>query len=198
VSEDPRLDELAEALRAGEVVAVPTDTVYGLAARPDSPAATARVFELKGRPDALALPVLVAGLDQALSLAAPPHRPLEALARAFWPGALTVVVRRSRGVELAVGGDAATVGLRCPDDPGVRRLCELVGPLAVTSANRHGEPPCTSPAEVRAAFGAIALLDGGQRAGEPSSVVSIVEGRPVELRRGPIPLDAIEAVLASA
>jgi L-threonylcarbamoyladenylate synthase len=198
VSAPADLAGFAAELRSGGVVAVPTDTVYGLAVDPRVPGASRRVFDLKRRPDAVALPVLVHSVDQAIQLAsADSARALEALASRFWPGALTVVVTRGNGVDLDLGGDPTTVGLRCPDRPELRALCELVGPLAVTSANVHGRVPCTTPGEVRACFGAdVSVLEGGACAGVPSTVVLLVGGA-VELRRpGPVTIEEIRAVLA--
>src|SRR4051812_11468863 len=107
------LEEAAAALVAGEVVLIPTDTVYGVAARPD---ATARLFEVKQRPTDVALPVLAADVDQALALAAEVPPVALALAERWWPGGLTLVVRRRPDLTWDLGGtDASTIGLRVPD-----------------------------------------------------------------------------------
>ncbi len=193
---DAALDELAEALWRDEVVALPTDTVYGLAVRAASPDAAAALFAVKRRPDRVALPVLVADLAQALELAELPVDALGALARRFWPGPLTLVVRRARHVVLHLGGDETTIGLRCPQSPVLRALATEVGPLAVTSANLHGDRPCTSAQEVRAAFGpALRVLDGGRCDARPSSVVSLLDERPELLRPGPVTLAEVLAAL---
>ena len=184
---DAVLEQAADALRAGSVVAVPTDTVYGLAADPARQGATDAVFVLKGRPPGLALPVLVADLGQAGAVAGPDGLggPGRVLAEAFWPGALTVVVARRAGLGWRLGGDEETVGLRCPASGPTRRLCELVGPLATTSANRHGAPPATSAAAVRRAFGpGLLVVDGGGGAGMPSTVVDVSGDEPVLVREG--------------
>ena len=193
------LEVIAEVLAAGGGVAVPTDTVYGLAVDPSRQGATSRVFLLKRRPDALALPVLVASLTQALALAEPAvERELRALAAAFWPGALTIVVPRRAGVALDIGGDSMTVGVRCPARSEPRELCQLVGPLAVTSANIHGFAPCTSVEELHSSFGSeLAVLDGGRCAGVPSTVVALRDGRIEPLRRGPVAVSDITDVLAT-
>ncbi|HUY30825.1 MAG TPA: L-threonylcarbamoyladenylate synthase [Acidimicrobiales bacterium] len=192
----PDVAALAETLRGGGVVAVPTDTVYGLAADAASRGAVARVFALKGRPESVALPVLVADLPQALALTAPEHHSaLGALAAAFWPGALTVVVALVPGAPVEVGGDGSSVGLRCPAHPAVRALCRAVGPLAVTSANRHGAAPCTTADEVRAVLGAdLPVLDGGSCTGSPSTVVALGDP-PTLLRAGPVALGSVLEVL---
>jgi L-threonylcarbamoyladenylate synthase len=176
------------ALQEGQVVAVPTDTVYGLAVDPRQPVAVARLFALKGRPTSVALPVLVAGWDQVESLALPFGAAAEQLAVRHWPGPLTLVVPRSPTFTADLGGPPSardTVGLRWPDHPVMASLCRAFGPMAVTSANRHGGPPATTPGEVGEQFapategdeggpggpGLSLLLDGGRCAGSPSTVV---------------------------
>ncbi len=190
---------VAVALASGAVAGIPTDTVYGLAALVASDGALGEIFELKGRPLDLALPVLVADLDQAEAFIGRSDRRLSLLARRFWPGALTIIVSIDARVPPRLGGDGASVGLRCPDDDIVRDLCRRVGPLAVTSANRHGEPPITSAWQFSAVFGGRvdAVLDGGTRDGLPSSVVSIVKREARLLREGPIAWSEIQSTLAS-
>ena len=129
------LAEAAAALRAGGVVLVPTDTVYGLAAL--SAAAVEDLFDLKGRPADRSIAVLVADRSAAESLAESVPAPLAELMNRHWPGPLTVVLPRRQASGSRLGGDAETVGVRCPDHPWLRRLLAEVGPLAVTSANRH-------------------------------------------------------------
>ena len=178
VGERTALRRAAAALADGDVVAVPTDTVYGLAADPSQPEAVARLFALKGRPDDVPLPVLVAGPEQVVLLAAELEPAAAALADRFWPGPLTLVVPRRPGFTVDLGGPPAarqTVGIRRPDHPVVVALCELLGPLAVTSANLHGAPPATTAAEVAAVFAGsdqpAIVLDGGTCGGAPSTVV---------------------------
>ena len=131
------------ALRAGAVVAIPTDTVYGLAVDPSCPGSTDALFALKSRPPSLDLPVLVGSIEQAEMLAGPEGLPASArrLADAFWPGALTIVVPRRRGLDWVLGVHTDTIGLRIPDHTSARALCSEVGALATTSANVHGEAP---------------------------------------------------------
>jgi len=168
----------AAALVDGDVVAVPTDTVYGLAADPTQPEAVARLFALKGRPEDVPLPVLVAGPEQLALVAGGLEVAAAELAARFWPGPLTLVVPRRAEFTVDLGGPPAarqTVGVRRPDHPVVVALCELLGPLAVTSANRHGAAPATTPDQVAAAFagadGLAYILDGGTCDGTPSTVV---------------------------
>lgn len=174
-----------EALRRGEVVGLPTDTVYGLAAIPTAPGAVDRLFVAKGRPASVPVAVLVAEVEaaQALSDSALPT----ALVERHWPGPLTLVVRRRAGVDWDLGGNPATIGVRCPDHALVRELCASVGPLATTSANLHGNPSPTSAAGVAGemAGGPVALvLDGGECDGAPSTVVDVTGDAPVILREG--------------
>jgi L-threonylcarbamoyladenylate synthase len=168
------------------VVALPTDTVYGLAIDPTRPGAADRLFAAKRRPRGVELPMLVADLGQALSLAAPPAGGVRRLMERLWPGPLTVVVRRRPGLFLDLGDNQETVGIRCPDHPAPRTLCRLAGPLAVTSANRHGRPPLSSAREVASVFAGDVevVLDGGRCGGQPSTVVDCTGPRPRCLREG--------------
>lgn len=173
-----------ERLRAGEVVALPTDTVYGLCVSVEATGGTAALFAVKARPVNVALPVLVAEPAEAIEFGR--FTPLaQSVTEAHWPGALTVVVERSRvSAAWDLGGDGATIGLRCPDDVALRRVIGSVGPLAVTSANVHGAPPCTTAAEVEHALPAVPVLDGGRRDGTPSTVVDLTGETVVVLRHG--------------
>jgi len=170
-----QLARAAELLASGRVVGVPTDTVYGLAVDPRHESAVASLFALKGRPEAVALPVLIADPADAALLATVDERASALFAR-YWPGHLTVVLRRRPGAALHLGGDPDSIGLRCPAHLLTRKLIGLAGPLAVTSANRHGGAPARSAADVDALFGrALELVvDGGRCDGEPSTVVSLL------------------------
>ncbi len=134
------VDRVVAALDRGGTVVLPTDTVYGLAARADRVDATHRLFELKGRAMSVPIAVLCATTDQALALADDPHGHGARLAASFWPGPLTLVLPRRRGVQLHLGEPADTVGLRVPDHELIGVTASRVGPLATTSANPHGEP----------------------------------------------------------
>ncbi len=193
------LDAAVRAVRAGEVIGIPTDTVYGIGIDPARPDATRRLFAAKGRPEHLALPVLVANEADAGELAELDER-ARRLIGAFWPGPLTLVLRRRPGVVLHLGGDETTVGLRCPGQPIARRLLERTGPLAVTSANRHGEPPATTAEALAAVLGdAVAVVvDGGTCGGAPSSVLSLVGPEPVLLREGALSSADLESVWSAA
>jgi L-threonylcarbamoyladenylate synthase len=183
------------ALDAGQVVGIPTDTVYGLAARIDRPGALEELFELKERPADLALPVLIGRWRQVHQAAAEWPRNASMVAARFWPGPLTVVVPAIPELGPLLGGDGRTVGLRRPRHRGTQLLCRSAGPLAVTSANRHGEPPCTTAAEVAAAFPTLVVVDGGTCDGVPSTVVDCTVSPPVCLREGGVPWSWVEAAL---
>lgn len=184
---------IADALRAGEPVVLPTDTVYGLAALAADAAAVEKIFAAKKRPVDTRIAALVTDLAQAEELVDLPPAG-QRLAEAFWPGALTIVAPRRAGCHLAVGDDT-TVGVRCPDHPLVRELARRVGPIATTSANRHGQPTPTTAAEVAAALPKIGMIiDGGRIDGGASTVVSVIGGVEV-LREGPISAADIGAAL---
>jgi tRNA threonylcarbamoyl adenosine modification protein (Sua5/YciO/YrdC/YwlC family) len=212
VGDPAAVTRAAEALDAGAVIAVPTDTVYGLAARLDRPSSLSDVFVLKGRPDRLALPVLIGGIDQVERLAEVWPDAAASLATRFWPGPLTLVVLARPEVGPLVGGDGASVGIRHPDHRFVTELCAAVGPLAVTSANPHGMPPCTTAADVLDQFKVRPqssaphlpmpqrpmlqfVVDGGTCDGVPSTVADCVAMPPVRLRDGAIAWSEIELAL---
>jgi L-threonylcarbamoyladenylate synthase len=185
------------ALSAGQVVAIPTDTVYGLAADAFRTGAAERIFALKARPRHVDLPVLVAEAAQAWSLVESFPPAAEALAERFWPGALTLVLPRRVGLQADLGSDEFTIGVRCPDHPVPVSLCRRAGPLATTSANRHGQPEATTAAEVARTFGeGLALvLDAGPCTGAPSTVVDCTGAEPKCLREGRIPWAEVLAAL---
>lgn len=179
------LDEALDALAAGEPIVLPTDTVYGVGALPDHPQAVAAIFEAKGRPEDKALPVLGADLEALQEVALFGDDAL-LLARRLWPGPLTLVLPRAPGFAHDLGGTtSSTIAVRVPASRLTLDLLSRSGPLAVTSANRSGEPPAATVEEARKALGhRIRLyLDGGAVGGAPSTVVSLV-GEPAILREG--------------
>lgn len=177
-----------EALRAGLVVGVPTDTVYGLAIDPRQPGATDRLFAVKERPHDVVLPLLVADIDQALQLLGEVPLVAERLMRRFWPGPLTLVVAAPPDLGFDLGGDGATVGVRCPDHRLIQELARATGPVAVTSANLHGAAPFSSAQELDAGMAGVAVVvDGGPCRGEPSTVVAVEPARLRLLRPGVLP-----------
>lgn len=185
-----------KALRAGQLVGLPTDTVYGLAADAFHTGAADRLFQAKRRPRDVDLPVLVADVDQVDSLAAGVPAIAKVLMERFWPGALTLVLPRNPDVSGDLGADEATIGLRCPDHELARELCRRVGPLATTSANLHGQPTATTAQEVADLFGPLVpvVLDGGTCAGSPSTVLDCTGEQPKLLREGRIHWTDITAV----
>ena len=197
---DPGLDAAELALAAGELAVFPTDTVYGVGARPDRPAATARLFEAKGRPRTLTLPVLAAGREQAARVAVFDPR-AEALARRFWPGALTIVLPRAElAADWDLGVEEGTVGVRMPAHEDALALLRRTGPLAVTSANRSGEPTPATCQGVREALGdAVAVyLCGGATSNAASTVVDLTAAEPRVLREGALPAADVLAAAAAA
>ena len=180
--------DVVAALLAGEVVLLPTDTVYGLAVIPTIPGATQKLFDRKGRDRTVPIAVLVADADQAWSVAG---RPVSAsalgLAARFWPGALTLVVDRDPDWPGDIGDGPATVGLRCPDHDMVRGLCREVGPLATTSANAHGMATPATAAEALAQVGSVEVaVDTGPLRGAPSTVVDCTGPALRVLREGAV------------
>ena len=192
VGDPPPPTAILQAVRAlaqGLPIGIPTDTVYGLAVDPFVPGAADRIFAAKRRPRDVNLPLLVSGVDQALSVStAVPDVALE-LMRRYWPGALTLVIPAKPGLGADLGEDEVTVGVRSPDHPVPLALCSASGPLATTSANRHGEPPLTSAEAVARSFGEAVpvVLDGGTCEGSPSTVVDCTGPALKLLREGRIP-----------
>ena len=186
-----------EALRNGGAVVLPTDTVYGLAVATAVPGATATLFEIKGRPASVPLAVLVDSLGQAGVLCVPPTPPVLRLVHHLWPGPLTVVLgRAAQSADVELGGDGSTVGIRCPDHAFVRAVARAVGPLATTSANRHGEPTGVTAADVAAALAdadVALVVDGGICAGVASTVIDGTDPALPILRPGPISKERIAA-----
>jgi len=189
------------ALLAGGAVVLPTDTVYGVATAIAVPGSTAALFRLKRRPVDVALPVLCADEGQARSLAGDLPLGAQTLMSACWPGPLTLVVPRRAGLGLDLGGpDDETIGLRVPAAPLVRAIARRTGPLACTSANRHGRPTPPTAAEAAAALGpgVAAVLDSGRCEGVPSTVLGWVGGRRRTLREGTLSAShIIDELLAS-
>ena len=188
-----------DVLRRGGVVALPTDTVYGIAVALDVPGGIERLFRVKRRPPDRGIMLLLDAAPQAAVIAV--IGPVAAaLADAFWPGGLTVVVPQRPDVPLpaALTGGTPTIGLRVPDHDAPRALAAAVGPLPTTSANVSGLPEARDAAEILAQLGegVDLILDGGPaRGGPPSTVVDCTGERPVILRDGAITAARIAAIL---
>jgi L-threonylcarbamoyladenylate synthase len=185
--------DAVEAVRAGGLIVVPTDTVYGIGCAPSDPDAIDRLFEAKRRPRRLVLPVLVADAAAAERLAWMDDR-ARRLAERFWPGAVTLVLPRSEESDSwPLGEERDTIGLRVPASETALELLRAAGPLAVTSANLSGAPTPATCEEVRAVFAAdvaVYLCADEQIAGRASTVVDVASGS--ILREG----DLAEAVAA--
>ena len=192
----------AAELAAGELVAFPTETVYGLGARADDDAAVAKIFAAKGRPADHPLIVHVADVAAARAFASEWPEAARQLADAFWPGPLTVIVPRRSGVGTASAAGQTSIGLRCPSHPVARALLDAAAALGVAgvsgpSANRFGRVSPTTAAHVFEEFGdAMTILDGGEcDAGIESAIVDCSRGAPRLLRPGVLTRDQLEAVL---
>jgi len=190
----------ASALRSGQLVVIPTDTVYGLAADAFAPGATEKVFELKKRPRAMALPVLVSRPRQAWALCDSVPPAAAELAAAFWPGALTMILPQTPDLDWDLGESKGTIALRVPDHAGVLSLLELTGPLAVTSANVSGDPTPRTIEEIRARLGdavAVYVDDGPSKEDAGSTIVDLARRKPAIVREGPIVAEEIERAIGA-
>lgn len=191
--------EAADVLRTGGIIALPTDTVYGIAVALGTPDGVERLFAAKRRPPDKGIMLLLAEAAQAPEIGAWPAA-AATLAEAFWPGGLTLIVPQRPDVPLppALTAGAATIGLRVPDHPAPRALAARVGPLPTTSANRSGDPEAAdADAIVRELGDAIELvLDGGPAHGGPAStVVDCTVEPPRVLRAGAVAHAELERVL---
>ncbi len=189
-------------LMAGGVVALPTDTVYGICVALDTPGGVERLFAVKRRAPDKGIAMLLDSVEQAgrIGVMTPAA---EALARACWPGGLTVVVqqRPDRDLPAVLTGGASTIGLRVPDHAAPRALARAVGPLPTTSANVSGLLEARDADEIQAQLGDLIdlILDGGPAHGGPAStVVECVEAMPRLLRAGAIGAERVGAILDAA
>ena len=198
MSSDPALRLAADAALRGAPIVFPTDTVYGIGTRPDDPGATARLFEAKARPRDLEFPVLVPSVEAARALAAFDER-AETLALSFWAGALTLVLPRTQGSRgWHLGGDPNTIGVRMPHHPLTLALLARTGPLAVSSANRSGEPIAATCDELRDVFGdavAVYLCADEPLGRVASSVLDLCGNEPRMLRTGAVTEDEVREAL---
>jgi L-threonylcarbamoyladenylate synthase len=192
------LERAVATVRRGELIVLPTDTVYGIGADAFTPSAVAALLKAKGRGPDMPVPVLVGSPATVDGLA--PNVPAlgRELLEAFWPGALTVVVRHAPSLGWDLGDTRGTVALRMPLHPVAIELLRETGPMAVSSANRSGQLPATTVDEARQQLGdAVTIyLDGGP-AGEPvpSSIVDLTGDVPVLLRAGAIDVEVLRSVV---
>ena len=196
---DPRSVQVAaEVIAAGGVVALPTDTLYGLAADPFRADAVARLFAVKGRASERALPLIAADLEQIVSHlgSLPPMG--RCLAEKFWPGPLTLLIGAPAALAADVTGGTGRVGVRVPAQNRCR-ACRR--PLTATSANLSGEPPSSDPDEVERTIGARIdlLLDAGRApGGQPSTIVDVTGSAPRLVRAGALRWDEVQACVSRA
>jgi L-threonylcarbamoyladenylate synthase len=199
--DDQAPSRAAEILRAGGIVILPTDTVYGVAADWQQPDAVAALYRAKGRPPDKAIPILLADPDDIGLVAREVPLAARRLADAFWPGPLTIAVPKRPDLPDIVSA-LPTVGVRLPDHDAARTVIRAMGgALAVTSANRSGQPsPLTAQEAAAALGGMIALvLDGGPcPGGAPSTVVDVSGGRLQIVRTGPIDEAALRSALGTS
>jgi tRNA threonylcarbamoyl adenosine modification protein (Sua5/YciO/YrdC/YwlC family) len=188
------LSAAAAALRRSELVVLPTDTVYGVAADAFSPGAVASLLTAKGRGREMPVPVLISTPEMLTALVDRLPSVGRELADRLWPGALTLVVRHTVHLAWDLGETRGTVAVRMPDDPLALELIGRTGPLAVSSANRSGHPAATTMLEARLQLGAAVAvyLDGGPRpGGVPSTIVDLTGDEPVLLREGAISAETL-------
>lgn len=204
----PLYDAMHEQMKAavdvlanGGVAAIPTDTLYGLAASAFDESAVLKIYELKGRPDGMALPLLLSEAEDVRMCAENVPQAAWTLMERFWPGALTLVVNKSTSIPGIVTAGLDTVALRVPDHPVPRAIVETLGaPITGTSANLSGRPGTTNAAGVRREFGDTIdfVLDGGEAPGGVASTIVDVSGDGYGLRvlrEGEVSLEEIEAAL---
>jgi tRNA threonylcarbamoyl adenosine modification protein (Sua5/YciO/YrdC/YwlC family) len=193
----PAIDQAVHALARGELVVLPTDTVYGVGCDAFDAAAVARLLAAKGRGRQMPPPVLVGDARTLDGLAADVPPVVRDLVAAFWPGALTVICRAQPSLAWDLGETRGTVALRMPDSAAALSLLRRTGPLAVTSANLTGRPAAVSVDEARAQLGAsvAVYLDGGPApGGTASTIVDATGSRPRVVRSGAIGLAELRRV----
>jgi len=191
-----------DVLRAGGLVAFPTDTVYGLAVALHTPGGIEKLYAVKRRPVDKAIIVLVDGLDQLAGLVTVPPA-AQVLGGVGWPGGLTLILplRATAQLPPALTAGTATLGVRVPDHPTPRALSRVLGPLPTTSANLSGEPDALDADAVESAVGDACelILDGGPtRGGRPSTIVDCSSGPPYVVRVGAIPVHVLARALDQA
>ena len=192
------LTAAAAALSRGELVLLPTDTVYGVAADAFTPSAVTRLLAAKNRGRNMPVPVLIGEASTLAGLVVIIPPVAHDLAEAFWPGGLTLVVEHAPSLAWDLGEAEGTVAVRLPDDDLARDLLRRTGPLAVSSANRSGRPAATTAAEAVYQLGEMAavVLDGGPRTSSAAStIVDCTTLVPRVLRLGAIDLDALREVV---
>ncbi len=192
------LDAAAAAIGRGELVLLPTDTVYGVAADAFTPAAVTGLLAAKNRGRAMPVPVLIGEASTLAGLVGSVPEVAHRLAQEFWPGGLTMVLGHAPSLAWDLGDAEGTVAVRLPDDEVARDLLRRTGPLAVSSANRSGRPAATTAAEAVEQLGthAAVVLDGGPRSSTAAStIVDCTAPTPRILRVGAVPVDRLREVV---
>lgn len=196
------IEQARDYIAAGGVVAIPTDTLYGLAADATNPDALEKVYEIKGRPSGMALPVLVSGWDQVETvsiIAGPGGRLARALAERFWPGPLTLVLRANPELPPRLTAGLDTIAVRMPDHAVPLALASGLGrPITGTSANRSGEPDLTDPDELNRCLGGLVdgiIVSGETPQGTASTIVAVSDNDLTLLRAGSLPFSQVRHVV---
>jgi tRNA threonylcarbamoyl adenosine modification protein (Sua5/YciO/YrdC/YwlC family) len=192
------LEIASTAIRRGDLVVMPTDTVYGVGADAFVPEAVAKLLEAKGRDRTMPTPVLVGSLETLDGIATDIPEVGRRLIEAFWPGALTVICRQQPSLAWDLGETRETVAVRMPDHPVALDLLTKTGPLAVSSANRTGEPPATTCEQAQEQLGesvAVYLDDGPTPGSVPSTIVDLTSPTPRVLRTGALEIRRLRAVV---
>lgn len=186
------------AARAGNLVVMPTDTVYGIGADAFNPSAVAALLAAKGRGRDMPVPVLVGSWNTIDGLAQSVSDKARSLIEAFWPGGLSLVIRQAPSLAWDLGDTGGSVMVRMPMHPVALDLLRSVGPMAVSSANRSGQPPATTASDAQSQLGAdvTVYLDGGAApVGVPSTIVDLTGAAARVLREGAVSLDKIRKVI---
>lgn len=191
------LSQALKILKEGGMVAFPTDTIYGVGVSAFLGQAIARIYDAKGRSRENPIPILIANMQDLSRVSLSPPLMARRLAKRFWPGPITLIVWRKPTLPDEIS-PMSTVGVRVPDHPVAQSLLTIAGPMAVTSANRSGDPIACTASEVMEGLGGRIdlILDGGRTpGGQPSTVVDCTKASPRILREGPISEAEIQEVL---
>ena len=197
VKPDPKIiSTAARAIKEGLVIVYPTETVYGIGTNALDPKSVLKIFRIKERPLNKALPIAVSGPKMAEKLAFVTEEARK-LVREFWPGPLTIILKKKSSVPIEVTGGGENVGLRAPGHAIPLSIMKITGlPLIATSANKHNQPNPETVDEALAQIGEVDLvLDAGKVKGVPSTVIDLTKRPPVIIRDGPIPRTRIEKIL---
>lgn len=192
------LEAAARTVAAGQLVVLPTDTVYGIGADAFDSAAVTDLLAAKGRGRDMPVPVLVGSWDTIDGLVTYVPDQMRALVEAFWPGGLTLVVQHAPSLAWDLGDSRGTVAVRMPLHPVAIELLERTGPMAVSSANRSGQPPATTVTEAEEQLGELVqvYLDGGaSESGVASTIVDVTAEVPRVLRAGAVSVEQLRAVI---